>query len=171
VHVNTVRFNNGTDGRDFIIGRGDDDIVSAGKGNDAVFGGDGWDVIDGGAGDDILFGGRGDDVLGGGDGRDKIFGDAGDDLIAGGRGNDRLVGGGGADTFFFNAGDGDDTIAWFSDRDRIALNVEGIDDFDDVLAQAEQRRFGVEIDFAEDGSIFLLGASLARLSENDFLLA
>jgi Ca2+-binding RTX toxin-like protein len=160
VHINTVRFNNGTDGRDFIIGRGDDDIVSAGKGNDAVFGGDGWDVIDGGAGDDILFGGRGDDMLGGGDGRDKIFGDAGDDLIAGGKGNDWLVGGGGADTFFFNAGDGDDTIALFSNRDRIALNVEGIDDFDDVLAHAEQRRFGVEIDFAEDGSIFLLAHRL-----------
>ena len=191
VHINTVRFREGTDGRDFIFGRGDDDIVSAGGGDDTVLGADGWDLIDGGAGDDnllggrgddeisggtgkdIILGGRGDDVLGGGDGNDKILGQEGDDMIAGGKGNDWLWGGDDADTFYFNGGDGHDEIAFFSqrDHDRIALAVEGVDDFDDVLARAEQSRFGVELDFGEDGSIFLLGQSLARLSDADFQFA
>jgi Ca2+-binding RTX toxin-like protein len=191
VHINTVRFREGTDGSDVILGRGDDDIVSAGEGRDTVLGADGWDVIDGGAGDDNLLGGRGDDeisggtgndvilggrdddVLRGGDGNDRIFGQDGADRIVGGTGDDWLAGGDGADTFYFNGGDGHDEIAFFSqpDRDRIALAVEGVDDFDDILARAEQSRLGVAIDFGEDGSIFLVGQSLAHLSEADFLFA
>jgi Spondin_N/RTX calcium-binding nonapeptide repeat (4 copies) len=171
VHINTVRVREGTDDRDLIIGRGDDDLVTAGGGDDTVFGGAGWDVVDGGTGDDKIFGGRGDDQLNGGAGDDKIFGGRGDDLIAGGEGDDWIAGGAGADTFMFQGGDGNDEIAGFGKDDQIALNVEGVDSFEDVLAHATQRNSGVVIDFGDDGSIFLPGESLGRLSADHLLFA
>jgi hypothetical protein len=171
VHINTVRVREGTDGRDLIIGRGDDDLVTAGGGDDTVFGGAGWDVVDGGTGDDKIFGGRGDDQLNGGADDDKILGGEGDDLIAGGEGDDWMAGGAGADTFMFQGGDGNDAIVGFGKDDQIALNVEGVDSFEDVLAHATQRAFGVAIDFGDDGSIFLPGESLRGLSADNLLFA
>jgi Ca2+-binding RTX toxin-like protein len=171
VHINTVRVREGTDDRDLIIGHGDDDLVAAGGGNDTVFGGAGWDVVDGGTGDDNILGGRGDDQLNGGAGDDKIFGGRGDDLIAGGEGDDWMAGGAGADTFLFQGGDGNDNIVSFGKDDRIAVNVEGVNSFEDVLAHATQHDFGVAIDFGDNGSISLLGKSLSRLSADDLLFA
>ena len=189
IHINTVVEREGTDGRDIIVGRGDDDIVTAGDGNDIVFGRDGWDDIDGGAGRDLLFGGRGDDIIDGGAGRDKIFGGRGDDqilggdgndwitggkgddAIAGGAGNDDLRGGRGDDTFLFSAGDGHDVIGDFDRRgdDRLALSVEGIDSFEDVLAVANESRKGVTLDFADAGSVFLRRTDIDDLTADDFL--
>ncbi|MEM9783796.1 MAG: spondin domain-containing protein [Pseudomonadota bacterium] len=153
VHINTVVERVGTDSRDIIIGFADDDIVDAGAGNDVVFGRAGWDVIDGGAG------------------RDKLFGGSGDDQIAGGTGNDLLRGGRGDDTFLFAGGDGHDRIGDFDRRgdDRIVLSVEGIDDFDDVLAAADERFLGVALDFGAEGSLFLTFADIEDLDANDFL--
>ncbi|MEM9061853.1 MAG: spondin domain-containing protein [Pseudomonadota bacterium] len=171
VHINTVVERTGTDGRDIIIGRRDDDIVDAGAGNDIVFGGRGWDVIDGGAGRDFLRGGAGDDQINGGDGRDKVSGGSGDDLLAGGAGRDYLTGGRGDDTFLFAAGDGHDTI-WDFDRrgdDVLVLDIEGVDSFADVQGAIEYRFFGVELDFGDAGSIFLARNSASSLTEDDFM--
>jgi len=209
VHINTVVNRNGTDGRDFIFGGRDDDIVDAGAGNDLIVTRSGWDVIDagagndkvfagsgddevsGGSGNDRIFGGSGDDQLSGDAGSDKIFGGSGDDQIAGGSGNDWIVGGRGDDviaggegrdvlfggtgddTFLFSDGDGRDHIKDFDKRgeDSIALNVEGVSSFDDVLDAATQYRFGVSLDFGGGDSIFLRRADIDDLSADDFIFA
>ena len=118
VHINTVVRREGTDGRDVIIGRSDDDIVNAGDGNDLVIGGRGFDVIDGGEGRDTILGGAGDDEISGGGGRDWIAGGRGYDLIDGGDGRDTIFGGGGGDRI--DGGDGRDWISGGSGDDMIA---------------------------------------------------
>ncbi len=85
-----------THGADRIEGRGGDDRIDAGRGDDLVMGdypgvrdpipgsrSGGADVLRGGAGDDVIWG-EGDSALG--------YTACGDDRIDGGRGNDVLVG-------------------------------------------------------------------------------
>lgn len=191
IHINTVVDRTGTDGRDFIWGGRDDDIVDAGDGNDYILTRSGWDVIDAGAGNDKVFagrgddmilagdghdlvrGGRGEDTIDGGTGKDKIFGGNGDDLIAGGAGKDWLTGGRGDDTFVFATGDGRDLI-WDFDRrgdDQIALAIDGVDSFSDVLDAADNSYFGVALDFGNGDEIFLRGVHITDLTAEDFLFA
>ena len=56
------------------------DSVTAGAGNDMLYGDEGNDTLDGGAGVDILYGGEGNDTLNGGAGSDSLFGGIGDDF-------------------------------------------------------------------------------------------
>lgn len=118
VHINTVVERNGTDGRDFIFGRGDDDIVNAGDGRDFLFGRGGWDELNGEGGNDKIFGGRGDDIINGGDGRDWISGGRDNDVIDGGNGRDDIRGGAGTD--IISGGEGRDWINGNSGNDVIA---------------------------------------------------
>ena len=173
VHINTVVERTGTDKRDVIIGRGDDDIVDAGAGRDFIFTRGGWDVVDAGAGNDKVFGGAGVDVLHGGAGRDWINGGRDDDYISGGTGRDFLIGGRGDDVFIFNEGDGNDKILDFDRRgdDRLLLNIEGVDSFEDVLDAVEETWKGVTLDFDDAGSITLAGVDADELSASDFLFA
>jgi Ca2+-binding RTX toxin-like protein len=70
----------GTDGLSEVIhGYGGNDKITAGFGDDDIFGGTGNDFIRAGEGNDSLWGGDGNDVL---------DGQAGDDWMAGGRGDD-----------------------------------------------------------------------------------
>jgi Ca2+-binding RTX toxin-like protein len=69
----------GTPGRDVIVGLGESDGISGGRGNDVIFGG---------AGDDFLVGGKGKDTLLGQAGGDVFFGKAGKDRCEGGKGKD-----------------------------------------------------------------------------------
>ncbi|HQF30581.1 MAG TPA: Ig-like domain-containing protein, partial [Hyphomicrobiales bacterium] len=168
----------GGEGTDFLFGGRGDSFLNGGDGSDFLFAGRGNDVLRGGAGNDFLFGGRGNDDLGGGDGNDFIFGGNGNDRISGGRGNDTLFGGRGTDTFVFSTGDGADSIMDFETPragrrftiagDTIALNVEGIDSFDDVLAVAQQVRGGVVLDFGNGDELFLAGTRLSALDEDSF---
>lgn len=190
IHINTVKETEGTGRRDVIIGGKDDDLVSAGNGNDIVLGRAGWDVLDGGRGRDflsggkgndelhggkgrdILLGGRDDDYLSGGNGRDILKGGSGNDVLSGDRGNDYLRGGWGEDTFVFTDKGGHDTVADFQyGIDKIALDVTGIDSFEDVLAAAEDAYHGVELDFGNNGSVFLHNVDTAWLNEDDFIFA
>ena len=127
------RFDNQTNISATVRGKGGNDFLYAGYGNDLICGGAGHDKIffhrgggeaRGGAGNDIIRGerasgpiiargGRGndeivggnfDDKLYGGSDQDKISGGSGDDLISGGRGNDRLWDGDGKDTVLGGAG-------------------------------------------------------------------
>lgn len=118
VHINTVVTRNGGDGRDFILGGRDDDLISAGDGKDLIFGRSGWDVIDGEGGNDKIFGGRGNDEISGGDGHDWIAGGRDDDIIDGGAGRDDIRGGRGDDQI--GGGDGDDWISGGRGNDLIA---------------------------------------------------
>ena len=105
----------GTSSDESLVGTGFADRISAGSGNDVVFGlvgadtllgEDGADVLRGGSGDDILDGGAGNDQLRGEDGVDVLYGGAGDDLLTADVGNDRLVGGAGNDLYeLFGSGD------------------------------------------------------------------
>lgn len=88
VALAAVKF--GTDGRDFLMGTNDDDVID-GEG--------GIDFIDGRGGDDVLYGGAGSDEVVSFPGDDTLFGGKGDDQIMEGKGNNRLFGGGGNDFF------------------------------------------------------------------------
>jgi Ca2+-binding RTX toxin-like protein len=95
-----------------LVGRGGNDVLKGGSGNDRIYGDTGDDVLDGFAGNDSLYGdgadfasSTGNDTLRGGDGNDSLFGDefygggTGNDILDGGDGNDYLVGFGGANLF------------------------------------------------------------------------
>lgn len=186
IHINTFLITNGTNGDDTIIGGGDDDIVTAGLGRDFVQGNGGWDDISGGRGDDRLLGNRGNDIISGDRGNDLIRGGADDDILSGGRGNDTVDGGRGediisgdrgtdmlrggsnADIFVFANNGGDDTIIDFGDgEDLIAINVDGIDSFGDILAQPVNG--GTQLDLGIGGSVLLWNVSLFSIDESDFV--
>jgi hypothetical protein len=87
--------------------------ISAGPGNDVVFGGPGVDMIlgDGGAdrlrgggGSDVVIGEAGNDRLYGGPGNDRLDGNFGNDILFGGTGNDFLLGGPGNDILLTGPG-------------------------------------------------------------------
>ena len=91
-----------------IDGRGDNDEIYSGDGDDVIVGGKGSDYIEAGAGDDTVFGDVDNDALFGMDGDDVLWGGRGDDYVDGGNGNDKLggvlgtnqlIGGAGRDTF------------------------------------------------------------------------
>ena len=104
----------GTNGDDYLWGRGSDDTFDAGTGNDYIYGELGNDTIFGGDGNDILLGdgiyieGPIDNDINGGN--DYLDGGNGNDTLTGGTGNDVLIGGSGSDIYVFNLGDGVDTI-------------------------------------------------------------
>ena len=168
----------GGNGTDILFGGRGSDLVAGGAGSDVLFGGRGADAVFGGEGSDLLFGGRGSDQINGGEGDDIMFGGRGRDTITGGAGDDLLFGGQGVDTFTFETGDGSDRIVDFRpsvarrnrfiEGDKIALGVEGIDSFDDLLEFASQERGGVLFDFGEGDELFLSGTRLAALDEDQF---
>jgi Ca2+-binding RTX toxin-like protein len=160
----------GSKGTDQLFGGNGNDYINGGKGADILFGGKGADVIYGGSGSDSLSGGKGDDKLFGGSGSDILFGGNGSDFLAGGRGNDQLSGGNGADTFLFRQGDGSDSILDYSGSqgDRIQIDMSGIDNFDDLLAIAQQQDGGVLFAFTNGDELFLSGTQLAALDRNSF---
>lgn len=101
-----VRHITGTSGDDYLSGFADQqNIISAGNGNDIVYAAQMGDELRGEAGNDTLYGGAGNDVLVGG---------TGDDILEGSSGND---------TYEFNLGFGTDTIY---DSDTTAGNIDTI---------------------------------------------
>lgn len=89
-------------------GKGGNDSVTTGSGNDTVDGGTGNDSISTGAGNDSITAGTGNDTVNAGSGNDTISTGAGNDSINAGDGNDVIILGSGADSI--NAGDGFDII-------------------------------------------------------------
>jgi len=101
-----------------------EEIPEALHGNDVIHAGGGNDQVAAGGGNDIIFGGDGDDILIGDDGNFPEL--QGDDYIDGGAGNDRLDGGGGNDTLFGGA-DNDELTG--REGDDVLLGGSG----DDIL--------------------------------------
>jgi len=182
---------NGNGGNDVIFGRSGWDEIYGGDGIDRLFGNRGNDLLDGGAGRDRLFGGNGDDDLFGGTGRDnlhggsgndnlfggedndRLFGSNGNDVLNGGTGNDILRGGNDADIFVFATGYDRDTVQDFdaSEGDRLAINIEGIDTFEDAIGYATDVRRGVEFDFGDGDTFLVRRVDVADLSAEDFFFA
>ncbi len=106
-------------GADHVVigGTARQDVISAGRGDDTLWGDGGNDILAGAAGDDAVIGGPGNDRLAGGDGDDFVNGDVGDDEISGGAGSDLLVGLSGRDVI--RAGEGDDEVFGGLGNDRI----------------------------------------------------
>lgn len=111
----------------------------------------------------------------GDDGRNFLRGGDTDDLIIGGRGNDVLQGGAGNDTFVFTRGDGIDRIRDFDRNgdDRISLDIEGINSFEDLLETATVRSYSrsdsVTFDFGQGDKLTLNVADFDSLSADDFI--
>jgi Ca2+-binding RTX toxin-like protein len=160
----------GGNGVDLLFGGNGNDYINGGNGADQLSGGNGADVLFGGAGSDILAGDNGNDSLYGQSGNDILFGGNGNDFLSGGTGNDLLSGGNGADTFLFRQGDGNDAILDYSRNqgDRIQIDMNGINSFDDLLAVAQQQNGGVLFAFANGDELFLSGTQLAALDRNSF---
>ena len=97
-------------GDDKIYGSNQADRVYGGAGNDRIYGNGGNDQLQGEAGNDILVGGYGNDTLSGWGENDQLFGGAGADALNGGDGNDMLRGGAGIDQL--DGGDGRDTFVF-----------------------------------------------------------
>jgi Ca2+-binding RTX toxin-like protein len=91
-NVNKIVANGGS--QDDVIAIGDAVFtpaeLTAGDGNDQLFGGSGNDLLKGENGDDSLYGGAGNDRLEGGEGNDFLNGGAGADLLDGGNGFDTV---------------------------------------------------------------------------------
>jgi Ca2+-binding RTX toxin-like protein len=150
-----------------------EDALRGGARVDRLFALDGDDRLFGGRGADLLHGGEGRDVLRGGAGDDFLFGGAGDDRILAGAGGDTLAGGVGSDVFQLGRLSGDDVILDFNEgeqgRDRIRLDRSEFGDFAAIVDASRQVGDDLIIEGA-DGSLTLVGLSLADLSSADFVL-
>lgn len=112
VNNDTLR---GKGGSDKLQGKDGNDQLVGGGGNDQLSGQSGNDQLSGQGGNDVLKGGLGLDELNGGNGSDRLLGQSGQDVLIGGLGNDILAGGSDADLFVFTSvNDGTDTIADFN---------------------------------------------------------
>ncbi|MCP4070183.1 MAG: calcium-binding protein, partial [Hyphomicrobiales bacterium] len=166
----------GSDGSDLIFGDWfeNNKIYGAG-GDDILIGGMLADQIDGGTGNDLIFGGGGEDILNGNDGSDLIFGGGGGDTITGGSEDDILFGGRGSDTFVFGEGSGHDIIVDYNSGarrplqgDKISINFDGIDNFSDLMAVAQQSGNNIVFNFGENDTLVLSQTRLAALDQDAF---
>jgi len=162
----------GSDGRDFLFGTNDDDMILAFDGKNTVLARGGDDKIAGGDDKDLILAGRGDDEVLGGGAKDRIFGNRGNDKIDGGADDDTLSGGLDDDMFIFNfapdGGFGHDKILDFGlGEDMIVLKNASAEDQTKVADAIAEGGFGkTVIDFGEAGSITVFGFGL---SEDDFM--
>ncbi|WP_210527298.1 calcium-binding protein [Rubellimicrobium arenae] len=119
-------------------GRGGNDALWLGGGNDRGYGGDGSDSLYGEAGRDRLYGGDGSDTMLGGAGPDRIWGGHGFNYMSGEGGADTITGGDQRDLVY--GGDGGDTLHGEAGNDLIFANdgsdsVSGGSGDDDIAGQ------------------------------------
>ncbi|ATU94434.1 peroxidase family protein [Phyllobacterium zundukense] len=129
---NNLRYN----GDEHVVlgGTAANNVLTAGIGDDTLFGDAGNDRMDGGFGNDILNGGDGDDIIVDSGGDDNIKAGSGNDVVHAGPGLDLVMGGAGQDFVFLGtdegsevfAGEGNDFIYGNRNAERI-LGNEGND--------------------------------------------
>ena len=187
----------GLGGDDTLIGAGGNDLLIGGAGRDVLNGGEGIDTADYSAsGAKVIislttFGFRPYGVGFGGDARgdklydienvvgsafnDVLIGNSENNSFEGNAGNDYLVGGSGQDSFIFKQGDGRDTVLDFntsnSDMDKIIIEMDGIDSFDDLSGLISSVGFfnsSTRIEFASGDRLTLLGVRNHELTEDHF---
>lgn len=150
IHINRVETTTGTNRSDVLRGSRADDIMMGEDGRDLLIGRAGFDDLYGGAGRDILLGGRGNDRLDGGTGRDV------------------LKGGRDADVFVFQDGYGRDTVLDFdAEDDRLALSIEGVEDFESLLDYGQERGHNLRFNFGDGDVLVLAHTNLDALTEEN----
>jgi Ca2+-binding RTX toxin-like protein len=170
---------------DRVWGRGGDDPLRGGDGDDVLVGdfggsgnGSGNDTLLGDAGDDQLYGEEGDDVLIGGTGSDQYAGGAGSDLLIfdKDRASDTAWGGAARDIFRFEKGFGKDYIKDFlatgSSSDKIDLSAFSGLKFGKL--KIKQKGADVQIKskkFANGDKITLEVVNAGALNKKDFIFA
>ena len=121
-------------GDDLIWGNGGADTISADGGANTVVGGFGNNSLLAGDGDDIIFGNEDSDTIDAGDGANLIFGGFGDDSVLtgsgndtlwGNEGNDTMAGGAGADRYVFATSSGNDQVNGFGFAEGDRLDLSG----------------------------------------------
>lgn len=182
-------------GAQTLRGGGGDDLLYGGAGGDTLIGGAGFDIASyatgasgvyavvgdfGNAtgdaiGDDLidiegLIGTAFNDVLALDSAADLLNGGGGDDLLFGRAGADTLIGGAGADRFAVTgAGFGHDVVLDFGDGvDRLDFSRYAGANFAAMVLTQEAG--GVRVALGAD-SILLNGATLAQITQADFLFA
>ncbi|MBD8876179.1 putative Ig domain-containing protein [Roseibium polysiphoniae] len=96
----------GTDDRQYAMNQGSFENMSAGSGNNTIWGTADGNLIDGEGGNDVIHGYGGNDTLIGGSGSDSLMGGDGDDTVYGD-----------ADDVWFSGDDGEDTLIFTSTAD------------------------------------------------------
>ena len=164
-----------------LHGRGNDDQLTTGSGDDTQIGGAGNDTMNGGGGLDRLYGQIGMDTINGEAGNDQLFGQQDNDILNAGAGRDFLFGGAGDDTltgggldaerdlFVFQTGAGIDIITDYEDGvDRIQFRaIAATTQFSD-LAIANDGGGNAVVTYSE-GTVTLNGIDQSLLDASDFL--
>ena len=134
-------------------------IAGAGRGgNDTLLGGDGDDTLRGDAEQMLDTSTAGNDVLAGGRGNDLLWGDADEFLGTGSRGADRFV---------FAAESGSDTIGDFANgQDKLDVSALGFDDISDMVVLAGT---DTTVQFSAGNQVTLLG--VGSVDASDFIFA
>jgi predicted outer membrane repeat protein len=115
----------GTDGRDVIVGNGDQNAIRGKGGNDLICGFGGRDLLGGGPGNDEILGQAGNDNMIGDQNNDTMRGGAGNDKVSGTTGNDRMFGNAGRDRLTGAAGN---DRASGGPQDDVLIGGSGADD-------------------------------------------
>ena len=135
-------------------------------GADTLSGDNGNNLIVGLGGNDDLYGNGGDDRLEGGSGNDTFNGGAGDDLL--------VLSGTGSDTVKYVAGNDIDRVQGFQDGGAtisdhtIEVDVNGVADFDDLLALASQSGDDTLVDFGGGDQLIIEDVQVANLDRDAF---
>ena len=146
--VNATILSKGT----MIIGNRNPNSISAGSGNDTIFGNTGNDTENGGKGNDMLYGEAGND---------KLNGNAGNDSLIGGTGNDTLTGGDGNNVFIFGKNSGKDVIVDYKvGKDKIKFLEVGI-------VSSSVKGSDVVFNLGQDNSVIIAGGKNKKITVVD----
>ena len=126
--------------------------ISAGSGNDKLYGTIANNSLQGNNGNDSIYGGHGNDRLVGGNGNDLLLGQYGNDTLYGGSGNDRLMGQQGQDTVYGAEGNdslymdsGNDTLDGGWHNDWLIINGTTSSNVDLTRTSAQNTGYGIDV--------------------------
>ena len=151
---------------DTLLGEVGNDTLYGNAGDDRFDGGDGDDFAYGGGGADIMYSGQGNNFMNGEGGKDHLFGADGADTLMGGAGNDGIYGEAGADRIYGEAGN--DQLGGNGGNDRVfggdgADNVSGGPGSDYIYGEAGDDTLDAADNVADKGIDGGDGADTAKI--------